>query len=360
LEEAFAVIRKVLETVEKEEIKNNPDIKIKDEEDLTEKAERFSYESKKRAILSLIGLWNSTERCVWKVTRSQFAEDCPVDPAQRSYVGDGVWDYKWKVDILDNRSMRPFGQIALDWEQVLCDMAMRALRTIPRIVTFGVHVDGLFYLNHGDANPVEEFVKSKLYPSGKPMFQIKEEPWWKVPTWPVDHEPRSFDPNFSKPWKKFQETDGVDFAQKIFENEGGMLLGKAGTGKTWTVNRLRDMIEADAKKRGGNARILSCALRHAAKALLRNGHTISHLLHKYKDAREFWLIIDEASEPPMCMWSDIARWKLVGVKFVVCGDFEGQLLPMFDRWGDAMKKVDIQNSDFMHSLVNGLQLHLTT
>ena len=85
-----------------------------------------------------------------------------------------------------------------------------------------------------------------------------------------------------------------------------------------------------------------------------------HMLHKYKDAREFWMILDEGSEISLALWADIARWKLMGVHFVICGDWAGQLLPMFDRWGDAAQKVDIQGSGFMHSLVNGLQLHLTT
>ena len=49
-----------------------------------------------------------------------------------------------------------------------------------------------------------------------------------------------------------------------------------------------------------------------------------------------------------------------GWKFVVCGDFRGKLLPMFDRWGDVMKAKNIAKSRFMYDLVNGLSCQLST
>ena len=45
-------------------------------------------------------MWNMTEQFIWKVARSQYAEDCPAPPTKRTWVGEGIWDYKWKIDIL--------------------------------------------------------------------------------------------------------------------------------------------------------------------------------------------------------------------------------------------------------------------
>ena len=70
-------------------------------------------------------------------------------------------------------------------------------------------------------------------------------------------------------------------------------------------------------------------------------------------------MIDEASEIPLSMWTERAQWYLLGVRFVIIGDFDGQFLPMFDRWGDAMAKNDIQASLFFHSLCEGTHVHFT-
>ena len=53
------------------------------------------------------------------------------------------------------------------------------------------------------------------------------------------------------------------------------------------------------------------------------------------------------------MLADTARWKLVDVKFVIVGDFAGQLCPIADRWKDAAEQNSIQDSDLLHGLVKG-------
>jgi hypothetical protein len=71
------------------------------------------------------------------------------------------------------------------------------------------------------------------------------------------------------------------------------------------------------------------------------------------------MLIDEASEIPLSMWTELAQWYLLGVRFVIIGDFDGQFLPMFDRWGKAMESRDIQTSQFFHSLCEGTRVHFT-
>jgi energy-coupling factor transporter ATP-binding protein EcfA2 len=272
-----------------------------------------------------------------------------------------LWDFKYSQLICDNKSMRGVGQIALDMEQVYVDKILRGLRQMPNVKTYGALVDCIFYTNLGFDNPVYDFVDKHTFPSGKTRFKIKHEEAYKVPRHPLANQERSMKLEQLKPWKKLYEDSNVDhvealrnFVQALRENQGGMILGPGGVGKTELIKHLVRSLKADKVK------VHVCAVRHAAKALLPNGKTLAHLLHKYKDAREFWIIIDESSEIPLSMWADIAKWKFVGVYFVIVGDFAGQLCPISDHWKDAMDGRGIQDSDFMHSLVNGMQIHLTT
>ena len=299
---------------------------------------------KKRAILSTIGLWNSTERLSWKVVRSQYVEDALAAPQRREYVGDGLWDFKVSQIISDNRSMRGIGQIALDMELVYMDMMIRALKKMPNIRIVGGLVDGLFFVNRGFDNPVRDFVAAHKFPSGKHMFQIKVEEPYKVPRHPFSNQERTSKVEEVKPWTHLFEHSGVDLVDAIIKNGGGMILGPGGVGKTVLINSIIEALRANGEK------VHTAAMRHAAKALLRDGKTIRHLLHKFKDARDFWAIFDEGSEISLALWADLSRWKLVGVKFIIVGDFEGQLTPIMDRWKDAMHHRNIQDSDFMNTI----------
>jgi hypothetical protein len=78
-----------------------------------------------------------------------------------------------------------------------------------------------------------------------------------------------------------------------------------------------------------------------------------------KFAKNCIILIDEASEIPLSMWTELAQWYLLGVRFVIIGDFDGQFLPMFDRWGKALEMNDIQTSLFFHSLCEGTRVHFT-
>ena len=71
------------------------------------------------------------------------------------------------------------------------------------------------------------------------------------------------------------------------------------------------------------------------------------------------VVIDEISEVQLHMLMEMAQWKMVGVRFILLGDFDGQLKPIFDRWQDAMTKKDIRESQFLHEMCGGLHLRLT-
>ena len=329
----------------------------------------------KRAILSWIGLCNSTERKSWSEVRSIYAEDAKAPVHRRKYLGDGIWRFTSCTELLDTSSMRPFGEIALQMEHVFLDKGRRILQRFEKlgvIRSYGCHVDGIFYHNTGySLDPIEGANEKVLYPSGEAMFKVKKEKRHKIPTWKQRYEPRSFDLYIEgAEWRILKEEDGGEdpqayFAEEIFKNGGGLLNCVGGTGKTWLVNLLEEKLQKAAEKAGRKIRFLPMALRHASKALLPNGDTVAHALHQFaklqaKEGFEIWAPIDEAGEISLSLWERIARWKLAGWKFVVCGDFRGQLLPMFDRWGDVMRAKNIAKSRFMYDLVNGLSCQLST
>ena len=59
-------------------------------------------------------------------------------------------------------------------------------------------------------------------------------------------------------------------------------------------------------------------------------------------------------------WIELARWKLVGVIFILVGDADGQRKPCFDRWQDAMNAHDIRESRLLWDLCGGTRVKLTT
>ena len=203
-------------------------------------------------------------------------------------------------------------------------------------------------------------------PSGAPKFQIKLEPAHKVPVkWTGSPTIRNHDLSLEPPeWAEFFNLSIEEIIKLIEERQGALVIGAAGTGKTTSMRKAIKMLARKLKKDGISLKNLNCALRHAAARLI-DGNTIAHLLNKYrmqggpKFAKNCIMLIDEASEIPLSMWTELAQWYLLGVRFVIIGDFDGQFLPMFDRWGKALQLHDIQTSLFFHSLCEGTRIHFT-
>ena len=62
---------------------------------------------------------------------------------------------------------------------------------------------------------------------------------------------------------------------------------------------------------------------------------------------------------PLSMSGDIARRQLMSNHFLLVGDFDGKLQPIFDRWGDVAKHTDLSSSTLIHNMCNGLHVQLT-
>ena len=48
------------------------------------------------------------------------------------------------------------------------------------------------------------------------------------------------------------------------------------------------------------------------------------------DSDETWVVVGEASQGACSKWGELERFALLGYKFLVIGDFSGQLRPFAD------------------------------
>ena len=96
---------------------------------------------------------------------------------------------------------------------------------------------------------------------------------------------------------------------------------------------------------------------HVAAALA-DGGSIAHFRYAGRYKKDVWLIIDECSYNSAQMWGWLSRFKMVGCKFLILGDVDGQLLPI-TAGTDDFDYDKLADSDFMHDLCNGLRIDLT-
>jgi hypothetical protein len=149
----------------------------------------------KHTTLSLIGIMNATRSTQWSVTRSTYQDDAVhslghIDRIRSVPGTEGcAFDFYAETTMVSNTSLRPIGQIALDMEHVRVAMAyvlVESFRHSARVLA--VVVDGLFILPPATKEFPDAFEEDLLdtlprFADGAPMFKLKREPSYKVPTW---------------------------------------------------------------------------------------------------------------------------------------------------------------------------------
>jgi len=58
---------------------------------------------------------------------------------------------------------------------------------------------------------------------------------------------------------------------------------------------------------------------------------------------------------PFTLWAELSRFQLLGARFVLVGDWEGQFEPICDRWKDTRK---VRNCEFIRRMACGLHIKL--
>jgi hypothetical protein len=114
---------------------------------------------------------------------------------------DGSFIFTCSTELVGLFSMAPWGRIALDVEQMRVAQATKSIQEYPvDLKIVGAHVDGVFLLMHSlEATKIsDDLVQEHKFEDGSPMFQIKNEPAHKDPTWPQGDAERSHQLNFAK------------------------------------------------------------------------------------------------------------------------------------------------------------------
>jgi hypothetical protein len=124
-------------------------------------------------------------------------------------------------------------------------------------------------------------------------------------------------------------------------------------GKTLLVRTLVDRMQ----RRDPRVVFTPIAVTHSASRLLPGGHTLSHALRRDLTGCNLThrvFIVDEASMVPMSAWARMGEWFLMGARFVMLGDWDGQLLPISEAWGSG----DPQHADILRQLARSLEIRL--
>ena len=339
----------------------------------------------KGMVLSTIGLWSTQERLSWYARATTHDSDMPGPVAVTHQRSDGVVIKMCKQHVYDNTTMLPVALLSLFDEQRRMYRAKQLVARVPQIVPLGCQVDGLFYCGPPEARlELLALCDEERYEhdADAKVFQLKKAAWHQVPFC----EQRSsfgrecFKPELRLNWNTLNESafaqpldedalarkmewdqliadrsqpplSDAAFAiiEQILDDEGCLLLGPAGTGKSTILNALKVILGANGHK------VRVCAYTHAACRLV-GGETVAHLLHLNAALDDTWFLVDEVGLLPVSTLGAMSQWTALGAKFVFFGDFEGQFEPFRDRWNLACNR----ENPLLHNLCNGLCVKLET
>ena len=149
-------------------------------------------------------------------------------------------------------------------------------------------------------------------------------------------------------WRHIDDGDLQAIAQKVVAHGSALITGPAGTGKTWLNKLINSLLQGT---------VVNAAMTHAASRLMPGGKTIARLLNvnRYGRVRDTTFCVDEIGMVPLSTLVRLGSWQLLGSKFIMYGDFQGQFEPIYDQW-----RGDVESSGIVRQLAGGLHVHLTT
>ena len=303
---------------------------------------------------------------------------------------EGVADCIVRTKVIGVESAYPLGLVALQKELVNVHRMRRGLLGAGVDIR-GVRTDGIFFRRRGaDLSRV----LGHRYPNGEPMYSLKELPrndegeqrLHLVPrcpqkalapqTRPLPPKPEmrvleerdvptAFYESFGMhPFpehvvKNILEFAGVptDWAAQnahlVVENQGALVTGMPGTGKSLLISRIVERWRAARP----DDRVVVMAPTHVAARLLEDGETIQRVFYRMKHnrVRDALFVVDEVGMTTLSAIGRIAEWQLLGAKFVLLGDFHGQLLPIQDPW----ERMHMESADVYRQLARSLHLRLS-
>ena len=306
----------------------------------------------KEIMLSLIGLWSGSREYQWRIFESNSPDDVPN--YHKKVVTKGVTRYGYCTELVSNKSYLPLARWALGMEQLHMARLRRLCRSIG-VVPRGAQVDCL-YIREDDYD--DSLTSSFFYKDGSPIYvkksvthRIPSNVQRRAPPRKLALSPDSFfagDPSQSDDPAELR--GGLErLADLIIEREGCLVLGQGGVGKSLLFSMVKQKILARGEK------FYCMAITHAAARVI-DGLTIAHFLQRYLTLESAWLFIDESSMISGPIWGSLAQYKLLGCRFVIAGDPDGQLPPVEDPLRCERPH---EYSGFMRELVNDFRVRLT-
>ena len=352
-------------------------------------------------ILAMQGSWTSQHSYSWKCVDSAYEEHAAGAVHMWRPNPNGTNHLMTRTETLCNRTMFLIGRIPLDVEHLLIWQLYKQLKSIPRAPTIHGCINDCLFVKGAMQEELEKICADLTWNTDdSPAFKLKDE-LGDAPLleWQYSYSPPKFSSlrrkevtedvvgmandiedlvekgsfyNFGhwslnggfkcfRQWRTIEEEEGLgscdendtfqtEMADLLVENRGGYVSGRGGTGKSWMLKLLKPKFE----KLGYNVHYI--AFTHVAAANL-EGNTILYELHRYAQKKRLVVIVDECSMVPLCMWAALANLAFVGNIIIPAGDMDGQFLPIQDQHRMHLLK-DLDKSDFMHDLCNGLHITL--
>ena len=169
-------------------------------------------------------------------------------------------------------------------------------------------------------------------------------------------------------WNDLKYNDSNDYENiinKFIENKGGLLLGRAGTGKSYVAIKGMEILDSNDLKHICAAYTNKATIQLKGKTLhsfLRVNDTTLNMSTKWahKIRRKYdVIIIDEISMINEEMWKILTQLKMItDITFILIGDY--RQLPPVEK--DEKKDYDIDwfNHSVVHYLANGARCELNT
>jgi hypothetical protein len=267
---------------------------------------------------------------------------------------DGLWDFWAKVETVTSRTLLPLGYRGLAYER---EMSLRMIRACERRgLTFGKGWDSV--RNDGVrvyAEPCPDLVREvnaecrAKYGFDFDVFRVKPDDK-PPPCNPFQLAPLHCPPAPLSEPRVLVDHDG-DFeplAKLIIQNKGGVVKGIPGVGKTHGLmllcKMLKDLDPARAKGVVPCAYQICTSRRIGARSLYRVLRRPNHIK---------WLLVDEFSQLPVSVYSELVALKEYGVNVVLFGD-SAQLPPINDEYPGVL----MEDTACVRDLTNNLTVVL--
>jgi hypothetical protein len=165
-------------------------------------------------------------------------------------------------------------------------------------------------------------------------------------------ERRAERPETSRVWRELGE---VEAESAVLRGESLLLLGIAGTGKTFRAQGIVERLRCAGKR----VAIISKAHTASRRAggVTADHWVRRHILHGSASCDVLW--VDEVSQVDIGLLNQIAKLHWAGVQFVLSGEFH-QFGPVCNNWrGSPVPEDALERSSLLHVLAGGNRCTLT-